>query len=361
MLSFEEKYEALVRKDPSYEGIFVTAVKTTMIFCRPTCTARKPKPENVVFYENVKDALVNGYRPCKVCKPMQPSGLVPDAIQGILQELNDDPYTKIKDGDLVDKGIEPSLIRRWFKKNHGMTFHAYQRMLRINNAFHQITNGDSVTHAAFDHGYESLSGFNDRYKSIFGMPPTRATNNSVINIVRFTTPLGPMFGCATNEGVCLVEFTDRKMLETEFKDLQKRLDAAILPGTNPHLEHLQKELAEYFAGKRRSFTVPLVTPGSTFQNQVWAALQEIPYGTTVSYAAQAVRLRKPKAVRAVAAANGMNRIAILIPCHRVIGSDGTLKGYGGGLARKRWLLEFERGAKSMSKPPLSTPSRDGAK
>lgn len=341
MLSFKEKYDAIVSKDSAYEGIFFAAVKTTMIFCRPTCSARKPKPENVVFYENVKEALLNGYRPCKVCKPMQLLGTIPDVIQGILKDLNEQPYNKMRDSDLVKKGIEPSLLRRWFKKNHNMTFHAYQRMLRINCAFHKITNGEPVTHAAFDNGYESLSGFNETYKSIFGKAPTKINNKGVINIMRFTTPLGPMFGCATTEGVCLVDFTDRKMLETEFKDLRKRLNAAILPGSNPHLEHLQKELAEYFEGQRTSFTVPLCTPGTEFQNQVWEALQEIPYGETISYTEQSVRLNKPNAVRAVASANGLNKIAIIIPCHRVIGNNGDLKGYGGGLARKKWLIDFE--------------------
>ena len=341
MSSFKERYDAVVRKDSTYEGVFFVAVKTTMIFCRPTCNARKPKPENVVFYDNAKEALLNGYRPCKVCKPMQPPGTTPDFIRDILKDLNEQPHKKIRDSDLVKKGIEANAVRRWFKRNHDMTFHAYQRMLRINRAFQNITDGEPVTSAAFDNGYESLSGFNENYKTMFGKAPTRIGDKGVINITRLTTPLGPMFGCATRDGVCLVEFVDRKMLETEFKDLRNRLNAVILPGSNPHLEHLQKELAEYFEGQRTSFTVPLSTPGTEFQNQVWASLQKIPYGETISYAEQSVRLNKQNAVRAIASANGMNKIAIIIPCHRVIGSNGHLKGYGGGLARKKWLLEFE--------------------
>lgn len=341
MLTFEEKYDALTRKDSTYEGIFFAAVKSTMIFCRPTCSARKPKPENVVFYNSAKDALLNGFRPCKVCRPMEAPGSIPDEIQKILRELSDHSYMKIKDSDLIERGVDPSFIRRWFKKNHGMTFQSYQRMMRINSAFLSLKSGDYVTHAAFDHGYESLSGFNTTYNSIFGKPPSKKDDHDVINIIRFTTPLGPMFGCATEEGVCLAEFTDRKMLESEFADLQKRLNAIILPGSNRHLDQLQRELHEYFDGRRQIFTVPLQTPGTDFQNQVWRALLDIPYGTTTSYKKQAERLKKPLAVRAVAAANGMNRISILIPCHRVIGSNGDLTGYGGGLARKKWLIGFE--------------------
>ena len=197
------------------------------------------------------------------------------------------------------------------------------------------------TETAFESGYESLSGFNNGYISIFGKPPTKAKDKSVINIVRFTTPLGPMFACATDKGVCLLEFTNRKMLETEFKDLIKRLDAVILPGENQFLDQVQQELKEYFDGKRKNFVIPLHTPGTEFQQKVWVALKEIPYGETRSYKQQAIKLNNPKAVRAVASANGNNRVAIIIPCHRVIGENGDLTGYAGGLSRKRWLLDHE--------------------
>ncbi len=151
-----------------------------------------------------------------------------------------------------------------------------------------------------------------------------------------------MFACASSQGLCLLEFTDRRMLETEFKDLRKRLNAVILPGENPHLKETETQIKEYFQGKRKSFSVALHTPGTDFQQSVWKVLQNIPYGETRSYLEQATALGNPKAVRAVASANGHNRIAIIIPCHRVIGSDGKLVGYGGGLHRKKWLLDLER-------------------
>jgi AraC family transcriptional regulator of adaptative response/methylated-DNA-[protein]-cysteine methyltransferase len=164
----------------------------------------------------------------------------------------------------------------------------------------------------------------------------------LINIKRITTEIGPMFACASSKGLCLLEFTDRRMIETEFKDLSKKLNAVILPGKNRFLDQTETEMDEYFQGYRKEFDVPLHTPGTDFQKSVWLGLQDIPYGETRSYKEQAAALGKPKAVRAVASANGQNRIAIIIPCHRVIGSDGSLVGYGGGLFRKKWLLDFER-------------------
>ena len=341
-LSFSEKYQIILNKDNSYENIFITAVKTTGIFCRPSCSARKPKEENVTFYDSIHDAILNGYRPCKVCKPMEEVGGTPQYIKAIIKELNDDPFLKIKDYDLKHRGIEPNTIRRWFIKNYNMTFQAYQRMLRINTAFNKISNGESITNTAFDLGFESLSGFNSSYRKIVGKAPSHSADKRIINIIRLTTPLGPMFGCATDSGVCLLEFTNRRMLETEFKDLNKRLNGLILPGENDHLKQLKDEMADYFMGNRKTFSVALDTPGSDFQKSVWKILKSIPYGETWSYQKQANNLNKPKAVRAVANANGHNRIAIIIPCHRVIGKDGNLTGYGGGLERKRWLLDFER-------------------
>ena len=341
-LSFQEKYSIIGTKDPTFEGSFITAVKTTGIFCRPSCRARKPKAENVIFYQTPKEAIQHGYRPCKVCKPMHKLDETPEYIQEIIKELHQNPYLRIKDQGLRERGIEPSQIRRWFKKHHQITFHANQRMLRINAAFSRIEQGDRVTDTAMDSGYESLSGFNERYRSIFGEAPTGTNQKTVINLVRFTTPIGPMFAGATRHGLCLLEFTDRRMLETEFKDLRKRLNSVILPGETEILTQTQSELSQYFEGKRKDFSIPLDTPGTDFQQSVWQMLQKIPYGETRSYKEQAIAINNPRAVRAVASANGHNRVAIIIPCHRVIGSDGSLTGYGGGLHRKQWLLDLER-------------------
>jgi AraC family transcriptional regulator of adaptative response/methylated-DNA-[protein]-cysteine methyltransferase len=156
------------------------------------------------------------------------------------------------------------------------------------------------------------------------------------------TPLGTMVAGAVKEGICLLEFTDRRMLNTEYKDLARLLKTTIEEGENKHTRAIRKQLDEYFKGQRKEFEVPLVTPGTGFQQAVWKELQNIPFGSTRSYQEQAEALNKYDAVRAVANANGLNRISIVIPCHRVIGSDGRLTGYGGGLKRKKWLLDHEK-------------------
>lgn len=341
-LSADIMYQAIIEKDTKFEGVFFTAVKTTGIFCRPSCTARKPKRENVEFFFSSKEALQKGYRPCKTCRPLERLNQTPEPIKQLLEDLNNDPSLKIKDYDLVQRGLEPNQVRRWFMKNHNMTFQAYQRMYRINSAFKKIQEGASVTGTAYASGFESLSGFGDSFKKIFGVSPNKSKAQRTIDLKRLETPLGTMFAAAVNEGICLLEFTDRKMLETEFIMLSRSLNAVIIQGENEHFNLLEQQLEEYFNGKRKSFSVPLFTPGSGFQNEVWKALQAIPYGETRTYAQQAIAVAKPAAVRAVANANGMNKISILVPCHRVIGADGNLTGYGGGLWRKQWLLDLEK-------------------
>lgn len=338
-------YKALVNKDSTFEGTFVAAIKTTGIFCRPTCTARKPKPENVEYFPTAKEAVLKGYRPCKVCNPLEKLGETPDYIRSIIDELNSDPSIKLKDWDLTQRGIEPSKIRRWFLKNHGITFQAYQRVYRINSAFKQIQDGAPVSAVAFDSGFESLSGFADSFKTIFGVSPSKSKNKQIINVTRIETPLGTMFAGAVSDGICLLEFTDRKMLETELKSLSKMLNADIIQADNSHFKLLKQQINEYFEGKRKVFSIPLFMPGTEFQKQVWNELVQIPYGVTRSYKTQAIAVGKPNAVRAVGRANGMNRISIIVPCHRVIGEDGNLTGYGGGLWRKKWLLDFEKSNK----------------
>ncbi len=170
--------------------------------------------------------------------------------------------------------------------------------------------------------------------------PTK-TNQSVVTTGRITTPLGPMIVAAVDEGICFLGFTDQTNSGAELNALAKQLNCSIEQGEHSHFVSVKTELAEYFAGTRQDFTIPLVTPGTSFQQRVWSSLQEIPYSRTISYFEQAKALDQPTAVRAVANTNGRNRIIILIPCHRVIGSNGSLTGYGAGLARKQWLLDHE--------------------
>jgi AraC family transcriptional regulator of adaptative response/methylated-DNA-[protein]-cysteine methyltransferase len=334
--------KAFYERDSTYDGLFYVAVKTTGIFCRITCTARKPKREHIEFFTSVKQALDHGYRPCKVCKPMEARGKTPEWVAVILAEVNKNPAARMRDRDIKAFGVDPARLRRWFKTNHEMTLQAYLRALRIGAAFGRIKLGEAVIDSAYDSGYESLSGFNDAFKKIFHSSPQKRDFTEVIKTTRITTSLGPMLAGATDEGVCLLEFIDRRMLETQIKRLSKRLRARFTPGINPHLVQLQQELDQYFSGARKQFSVPLAASGTEFQQKAWRILRRIPYGKTISYKEQAVMLRSSRSVRAVARANGDNMIAILIPCHRVIGSDGNLTGYGGGLWRKKYLLDLER-------------------
>jgi AraC family transcriptional regulator of adaptative response/methylated-DNA-[protein]-cysteine methyltransferase len=335
-------YNAFKNKDSSFEGIFFAGVKTTGIFCRPTCTARIPKPENVEFFPTTHEALLRGYRPCKICNPLGYKGETPDWLKPLLEEIHRDPSLKLTDSQLRERGLEPNRVRRWFQKNHNLTFQGYLRTLRISQAFGRIRHGEKVVDAAMESGYESLSGFNESFKKATGVSPVNSRNKKILSITRILTPLGPMIAAADDEGICLLEFGDRRMLETQFDRLRKRLNAQLVPGANKYFGDLDAQLGEYFAGTRKTFDLPLVLAGTPFQQKVWQVLQTIPYGETASYQRQAELTGNPKAVRAVARANGDNRIAIIIPCHRVIGKSGELVGYGGGIWRKKYLLNLEK-------------------
>lgn len=343
-----EMISAFLAGNPDYDGVFITAVRTTGIFCRPSCPARKPRPENVEFFSCPRDALLAGYRPCKRCTPLADIGAAPEWLAPLLSEIEDDPARRWTDADLRELGLTPDRVRRWFKANHGMTFHAYSRARRLGKALGQLRFGDKVIDAALDADYESLSGFADAFAGFFGESPTAAADGAATVVVdRLLTPLGPMLIGASDGGVALCEFADRRMLETQLERLRTRLGAALVPGTTALLAELTRQLEAYFAGELRDFDVPLDLPGTEFQQTVWSALRAVPYGTTASYGDLARTIGRPSAVRAVARANGDNRVAVLVPCHRIIGSDGSLTGYGGGLWRKQKLLAHERGERVL--------------
>lgn len=336
---------AFQTRDVTFLGIFFTGVRSTGIFCRVGCPARTPREDQLEFFASARDALFAGFRPCKRCHPIEPAGSTPEWLTTLLHAVDSNPENRWTDGDLRGLELEPDRVRRWFQKNHGMTFHAYARARRLGRALSRIREGSSVVTAAFDHGYESLSGFNEAFRNVLGTNPKTAKGATVVHIARLSTPLGPMLAGATEDNLCLLEFADRRMLELQIRRLQRHFDALFIPSSNAILEKLNRELAAYFQGTLKSFTVPISAPGSDFQKAVWARLQAIPYGTTTSYRDIAIELGIPKSVRAVARANGDNRIAIIVPCHRVIGSDGSLTGYGGGLWRKRRLLDIETSSK----------------
>jgi len=329
-------------RDGSFDGLFFAAVTTTGIFCRPSCPARKPLPGNVVFYATAAEALVAGYRPCERCRPLS-SASDPQWVGELIARVEAEPKRRIRDADLRADGLDPASARRRFLARFGLSFQAYQRARRLASAFEAIKAGGSLDDAVFDHGFESHSGFREAFARVFGEPPGRAAaGGNYIRLSCIESSLGPLVAGAVDEGICLLEFTDRRMLETQALALRSRLALPAVPASHPNLERLKAELDEYFSGRRRDFDLPLYEPGTPFQERVWSALRTIPCGETRSYSELARAVGDPAAVRAVAQANGRNRIAILVPCHRVIAADGGLGGYGGGVWRKRRLLEIER-------------------
>jgi AraC family transcriptional regulator of adaptative response/methylated-DNA-[protein]-cysteine methyltransferase len=334
--------QARLARDPSYDGIFWTAVKTTGIFCRPSCPAKTPFAKNVEYYGSVKAALFAGYRPCKRCRPLEITGTHPEWVKPLLARLEARPDERIRDRDLRALNVEPARARRYFQQHYGMTFHAFARGWRLRGAFQQLKKGADLDQVAMGHGYESHSGFRDAFQRLVGEAPGRCRSGDCVTVGWIESPIGPLVAAATDAGICLLEFSDRRKLETQFRTLRQRF-GAILPGHHPLLEQLERELKEYFAGARREFTVPLRYPGSPFQEKVWNSLLGIKYGETRSYEQMAWAVGRPKASRAVGTANGQNRIAIVIPCHRVVNKGGKLGGYGGGLWRKQLLLNLERG------------------
>jgi len=348
-LTPEEMWAATLGRDAQYDGLFVLAVRSTGVFCRPSCPARKPRRQNVEFFGSPGAAVAAGYRPCRRCRPLGPDRQPPWAA-ALLEELERDPNTPLTDKELKRRGLAPETVRRHFQAHFGLTFHAYTRARRLAGAYHALRTGRGVTDSGFDSGFSSSSGFREAFERLFGTTPARARNGhgDGLFVQWFPSPLGPLIAGATSDGLVLLEFSDRRAIRTQCGALQERLGLPIVPGTNEHLNVLKSELAAYFEGGLRAFTTPLVVAGTPFEERVWRALLEIPYGQTRSYEAIAEAVGSPKATRAVGRANGRNRIAIVIPCHRVVNKDGRLGGYGGGLRRKEWLLELERGVVTQS-------------
>lgn len=335
-------------RDTSYDGIFIVAVRTTGIFCRPSCPAKKPLPRNVEYFPSAREALLGGYRPCKRCRPMDTNGQPPEWVDQLMSYVDEHPMERVTDHDLRLISIDPARARRYFRTHYDMTFQAYHRARRMGLALTELRRGADMLDVGLRYGFDSSSGFRGAFKQVFGEPPGRGRHARCIVTTTVEGPLGRLVTAATEEGVCLLEFADRRGFERQLTMLRKRLNRAIVPGTNDHLEKLKDELTCYFEGTLIEFTVPLVSPGTPFQEMVWAQLKRIPYGETTSYEELASAIGKPTACRAVGRANGDNRLAIVVPCHRVVQKNGQLRGYGGGLWRKQFLLDLERKTKTSS-------------
>ena len=231
---------------------------------------------------------------------------------------------------------------RDFTDHFGMTSHEFHRANRLELAMNDVRNGSDLLKVGFDHGFDSDSGFRNAFGRLFGITSGRVRDADCLFAKRLDTPLGLMLGVANENGVCMLEFVDRRSMETQVATLKKHFPHSVVPGSNAMLDMLSNELDRYFAGILTEFTVPLIHPGTPFQLAVWDVLKTIPFGGTTSYGAIAEKIGRAGASQAVGRANGDNRLAILLPCHRVVRSDGHLCGYAGGLRRKQWLFDHER-------------------
>lgn len=324
-------------------------VKTTGIFCRPSCSARKPKRANVEFFPAAREALAAGYRPCKRCAPMSLHEPEPAWLRRIHAELEARAGRagnhvgragRMRDADLVRLGIAPSTARRYFLSRHGMTFHAYCRARRLGGLLGELRNPSARSESILETSRPARAPATPAPRSL--RPPRTSRGESGLQACWLDTPLGGMVAVADSAGLCLLEFVDRRALESELAALRARFNSPVQAGDNEHLDRAATQIREYFDGVRRQFEMTLNQRGSAFQRRVWENLQAIPFGHTRSYAQIARIVGVPGGSRAIGLANGKNSIAIVVPCHRVIRSDGTLCGYGGGVHRKRWLLDHER-------------------
>jgi len=336
----EVNYQALLDKNVDYDGVFYVGVTTTGVFCRATCPARKPKFAHCQFYATPQQAIDAGFRPCKRCQPLETDA--PALIQRLIAAVDAQPDRQWRAEDFQDVYTDASTARRQFKQRFGLTFVEYVRARRMGMAVKQLQAGASVIDAQLAAGYDSGSGFRDACARIIGASPTASADRCILHTHWLETRLGQMIAIGDEQHLLLLEFAQPQRLERMIPWLRRKTGAALVPGSTAPLRNIEAELRAYFAGERRAFSTPIRPIGSPFQMEVWRTLQTIPYGETVTYAELAAHVGQPAAVRAVGSANGANPLAIIVPCHRVIGANGDLTGYGGGLARKRWLLDHEQ-------------------
>ena len=331
-------WSAFLARDRSFDGQFVGAVRTTRIYCKPSCPVRHPKPENVVFYHTSLEARSAGFRACLRCRP---DDIARDevAIESALVLLADEAPPALETLARA-VGYAPHHFHRLFKRATGVTPAAYARGLRARRAEHALSGHDRITDAIYAAGYSGPSRFYEETKGRLGMTPSAWKNGgagATIHWAVVETSLGAMLVAATQRGVCRLAFNEgREALETRFAK------AELVEGGADFARLLATVIASVEAPGDFSH-IPLDVKGTAFQEACWRELQRIPAGETRSYAQIAAAAGNPRAVRAAGSANGANNVAVLIPCHRVIRSDGSLGGYAYGLEIKRKLLEKERG------------------
>ncbi|MDR7104050.1 methylated-DNA--[protein]-cysteine S-methyltransferase [Croceicoccus sp. BE223] len=333
----DEALAAFARRDRAYDGRFVVCVTTTMIYCRPSCPARRPRPENVFIATTNDRAEAGGFRPCLRCRPDEAARDATAVAKAVV--LLKGAGERVALADLAAAvGYSPDHFARVFRRSTGLTPASYGRALRLERAREALGEGD-VTGAIAQAGYGSASRFYDQARGKLGMTPSAWANGGAgvtIRWARVTTTLGPMLVAATDKGICRLSFGENEA------DLRARFPNAELVEGGAAFADLLARVVSAVEVPGSDHDLPLDVRGTAFQERIWAELRRIPAGETRSYAELAAAAGKPKAVRAAGSANGANSVAVLIPCHRVVRSDGSVGGYAYGGAIKAELLARER-------------------
>ena len=340
----DARWRAVVARDAGAEGTFFYAVRTTGVFCRPSCSARTPKRENVEFHLSPVAAERAGFRACKRCRPGQPSLAQAQAIH--VAELcrfleAADPTPSLSELSLRS-GLSPYHLHRVFKASTGLTPRAYAAAHRGRRMREALERSPTITEAIYSAGFNSSGRFYERTNAVLGMTPTSYRRGGAQTGIRFAVgacSLGAILVAATETGVCAVLLGDDANELT--RDLQDRFPRATVMGGDAEFERWVAKVVGAVEAPGTGLNLPLDVRGTAFQQRVWAALQKIPVGSTASYSEIAKLIGSPKSVRAVAQACGANALAVLIPCHRVVRMDGGLSGYRWGVERKRALLTRE--------------------
>jgi AraC family transcriptional regulator, regulatory protein of adaptative response / methylated-DNA-[protein]-cysteine methyltransferase len=348
----DPRWARIMARDKHADGMFWYSVVTTGVYCRPSCTSRTANPKNVRLHATLAEAKATGFRPCKRCNPNgQSADCLAASLVATVCRLIESSEEELPLGTLAASvGRSPGYFHRLFKATTGLTPKEYTNAHRAARIRKGLMKNTSVTKAIYDAGFNSSGRFYEKSKELLGMTPTRFRTggaNEEINFALGQITLGAILVASSKNGVVAVLLGDNP--EKLLRDLQDRFPRAELIGADKEYEKLVARVVGLIEAPGQGLNLPLDIRGTAFQRRVWRALKKISAGTTVSYAEVAKRIGSPKSVRAVAGACAANNIAVAIPCHRVVRTNGSLSGYAWGIARKRELIDRESQQKSKLK------------